>query len=135
MTTARLVVAVVVALTLSAADATSAFVSANTSDSHATYGRGGARVRVTGPIGCTRGQRIPIHVTITQAASGAHGRQRWTGRCTGEMQHWQVRVQAHDATRFQTGQGRVCAVAKTRSARRVTDTRIWCERVSVSARF
>jgi hypothetical protein len=31
------------------------------------------------------------------------------------------------------GQGRVCALPTTRSAGHMTDTRRWCERVSVSA--
>ena len=131
----RLLVAAFAALTLWGADAASAFVSANTIDGQATSTRDGARVRATGPIGCTRGERVSIRVTVTQSATGARARKTWTGRCTGEIQHWQVRARARQGARFETGAGRVCAVAKTRTAGRVTDTRKWCERVAVSARF
>jgi hypothetical protein len=48
-----LLAAGVVALTLGGADAASAYFSANTIDGHATHTSGGARVRATGPIGCT----------------------------------------------------------------------------------
>jgi hypothetical protein len=44
-----------------------------------------------------------------------------------------MRPSAADAA--SAGQGTFCAVAKTRSAARVTDARKWCERVSVSTRF
>jgi alpha-beta hydrolase superfamily lysophospholipase len=122
--------ALVIAM-LGGADAASAFISANTIDEHATYTRDGARVRVTGPIGCTREERIAIRVTVTQRATGARARKTWTSRCTGELQHWQVRARARHGKRFQTGKGRVCAVAQTRNSSRVTDARKWCERVTV----
>jgi len=131
----RLLVVGFAALTLWGADPASAFIAANTIDRHATYKADGARVRATGPIGCTSGERVSIRVTFTQAAIGARARQAWTGRCTGEIQHWQVRARARQGARFETGAGRVCAVAKTRTAGRVTDTRKWCERVAVSADF
>lgn len=131
----RLLVVGFAALTLWGADAASAFVSANTIDGQATHTRGGARVRATGPIGCTSGERVSIRVTVTQAATGARARKTWTGRCTREIQHWQVRARARQGSRFESGAGKVCAVAKTRTAGRVTDTRKWCERVAVSAGF
>ena len=90
-------------------------------------------MRVTGPIACTRGERVAIRVTVRQPATAARARSRWKGRCTGEVQHWQVRARARGATRFENGRGRVCAVATTRSGARVTDRRRWCERVQVSA--
>lgn len=117
------------------ADAASAFIAANTIDRHATYTEDGLRVRSSGPIGCTRGERVAIRVTVTQPAIEARARQAWKRRCTGEVQHWQVRAHTRQGTRFETGPGRVCAVAKTHSADRVTDTRKWCQRVRLSARF
>jgi hypothetical protein len=131
----RLFVAGFAALTLWGADAASAFISANTIDGQATSTWDGARVRATGPIGCTSGERVSIRVTVSQAAIGARARKTWTGRCTGEIQHWQVRARARHVARFETGPGKVCAVAKTRTTGRVTDTRKWCERVAVSAGF
>ena len=123
------------ALTLWGADTAGAYISANTIDGQATYTRDGARVRATGPIGCTSRERVSIRITVTQAATRARARETWTGRCTGEIQHWQVRARARHAARFETGPGKVCAVAKTRTIGRVTDTRKWCERVTVSAGF
>jgi hypothetical protein len=113
------------------AQAASAFISANTIDELTTYRQGGGLVRVTGPIACTRGERVAIRVVVRQPATAARG--RWRGRCTGEVQHWQVRARAGGGTRFEHGRGRVCAVATTRSGARVTDRRRWCERVQVAA--
>jgi hypothetical protein len=67
----RLLVEGVAALTLGGADAASAYLSANTIDGHATHTNDGARVRATGPIGCTRGERVSIRVIVSQAATGA----------------------------------------------------------------
>jgi hypothetical protein len=131
----RLLAAGVVAVTLGGAEAASAFISANTIDGHATHTNDGARVRATGPIGCTAGEHVAIRVTVTQAATGAQARKTWKRRCTGELQHWQVRARAHQGTRFATAAGRVCSVAETRAAGRLTDTRKWCEPVSISERF
>jgi pimeloyl-ACP methyl ester carboxylesterase len=116
----------------SGADA-SAFVSANTIDGLATYKKQGRLVRVTGPIACTRRERIAISVAITQPSTAARARSQWRGRCTGEVRHWQVKARTRRGTRFATGRGRVCAHATTRAGHRVTDTRKWCERVRVAA--
>jgi pimeloyl-ACP methyl ester carboxylesterase len=115
------------------AEAASAFISANRIDQHATYTADGGLLRVSGAIRCTRGERISIRVSVTQPAARARARNRWKGRCSGKIQHWQVGARGRGESRFETGRGRVCAVAKTRSADRVTDTRRWCERVDVSA--
>jgi hypothetical protein len=131
----RLLVAGLAAVTLFGADAASAYISANTIDAQATSTNDGARVRATGPIGCTRGERVSIRFSVTQVATGARATGTWKGRCTGEIQHWQVRAPARLAVRFERGPARVCAVAKTSTPARVTDTRKWCERVSVSGRF
>ena len=61
----RLLVAVLAALAFCGADVARAYVSANTIDGHATYTRDGTRVRATGPIGCTRGERISISIMRT----------------------------------------------------------------------
>ena len=120
-----------VVVLLCGAEAASAFITANTIDERATYKKHGRLLRVSGPIGCTRGERISIRVTVTQPATAARARSRWKGRCTGKVQHWQVTARARRGTRFENGSGRVCAVAKTRTGSRVTDTRRWCERVNV----
>jgi len=122
-----------VVVMLGGADATSAFLSANTIDDLATHEKHGKLVVVSGPIGCTRGERVSITVRVSQPATAARARNRWKGRCTGEVQRWQVRARTRRGTRFGNGGGRVCAVAHTRTRSRVTDTRRWCERVNVSA--
>jgi hypothetical protein len=132
--TGLMVVGLAVAMLLGT-DAASAFITANTIDGQATYKDDGARVRVTGPIGCTRSERVSISVTVRQSASGARARGTWKSRCSGELQHWQVRARARQGTRFESGPGKVCAVAKSRSPSGVTDRRRWCERVALSAGF
>jgi pimeloyl-ACP methyl ester carboxylesterase len=129
-TTPLLVVGLAVTL-LFGAQSASAFITANTIDGRATYKERGRLVRVTGPIACTRGERIAIRVAVSQPATRAQS--RWNGRCTGEVQHWQVRARARGGSRFENGRGRVCAVATTRRGARVTDRRRWCERVQVAA--
>jgi dienelactone hydrolase len=114
------------------AEPASAFISGNTIDGHATYKKHGRLLQVSGPINCTRGERISIRITATQPATAARARNRWWSRCTGEVQRWQVRARARRGTHFQNGGGRACAVAKTRTGARVTDRRGWCERVNVA---
>jgi pimeloyl-ACP methyl ester carboxylesterase len=128
MRTTRLIVAVLGVVLLSGADA-SAFLAANTIDKVATFDKRGRLVRVTGPVACTRGERIAIRVAVRQPGNAARARGRWTGRCTGEVQRWRVKARAR---RFEHGRGRVCAHATTRTGNSVTDTRRWCERVRLA---
>lgn len=132
MRTMPLVVVGLAVALLSGAEAARAIITANTIDEQATYRKDGRLLRVTGPVRCTRGERVSIRVVVTQPATAARARSRWRGRCTGEVQRWQVRLRAARGARFENGRGRVCAVAKTRSGPRVTDTRRWCERVDVA---
>ena len=129
-TTPLMVVGLAVVL-LCGAEPASAFLTANTIDERATYRKDGRLLRVSGPIGCSRGESISIRVTVTQRATAARARSRWKGRCAGKVQHWRATASARRGTRFNNGGGRVCAVAKTRNGARVTDTRKWCERVNV----
>jgi alpha-beta hydrolase superfamily lysophospholipase len=135
MRTTRAMAAGVAVVLLIGAEAANAFLTANTIDGHATHKKRGSLVRVTGPIVCTRGERVAIKAAVRQSATAAHARSRWNGRCTGEVQHWQVTARARGGARFESGRGRVCAVASTRSGVRVTDRRRWCERVQLAATF
>jgi hypothetical protein len=125
----------VAALALGAASGAQAGVALNTIDKRATYGQDGAQVRVSGPIGCTRGERVTIRVSVRQAVTGARARGGWAARCTGEVQHWQMRARVRTEARFARGTATVRAVATTRAGRRVTDTRKWRGRVYVSPQF
>jgi hypothetical protein len=132
MIAGRLTVVAAVAVTvLAGAEAANALIATNTIDELATHKRDGRLVRATGPIACTRGERIAITATVRQAA--ARARSRWRGRCTGAVQHWRITGRARRGTRFEDGRGRVCAVATTRRAAHVTDTRRWCEPVDLAA--
>jgi alpha-beta hydrolase superfamily lysophospholipase len=128
----RVIVAAVAVVLLSGADAASAFITGNTIDERATYREDGRLVRVSGPIRCTRGERVSIRVAVSQPATGVRARSLWKSRCTGRVQHWRVRAHAGRGARFENGRGRVCAVAQTRSGSRLTDSRRWCERVDVA---
>jgi pimeloyl-ACP methyl ester carboxylesterase len=132
MRTTPLVAVGLAVVVLSGAEAASAYISANTIDELATHKNDGRLLRVTGPIACTRGERISIGVAVSQPATAARAQSRWRGRCNGEVQRWQVGARARGGARFETGRGRVCAVAKTRSGSRVTDARRWCEPVDVA---
>ena len=73
MRTTPLVVVGLAVVLLSGAEAASAFISANTIDERATYKERGRLVRVTGPITCTRGERVAIRVAVRQPATAARG--------------------------------------------------------------
>jgi len=74
-----------VVMMLGGADAASAYISATTIDEQATAKEHGRLVRVSGPIRCTRGERVSIGVTVSQRATATRARNRWKGRCTGEV--------------------------------------------------
>jgi hypothetical protein len=128
-------VALTGALAFCLASAAHAGIALNTIDDHATYARNGVQVRTSGPIGCTQGERIVIRIGVRQAATGARASGVWRARCTGEVQHWQVRARAGTDARFAAGTVTVCAVAKTRAGQQVTETRKWCKRVPLSDRL
>ena len=132
---ARLLVVAFAALTLPGAERAYAIVATNTIDRQATYTHGGVRVRASGPVACTRGERISIRVTVSQAATAARASERWERPCTGEVQHWHVRARAHGGKRFESGKAKVCAYAYTRAERWLTDEKRWCVHVSLSPRF
>jgi pimeloyl-ACP methyl ester carboxylesterase len=132
MRTTPLVVVGLAVVLLSGAEVASAFISGNTIEEHATSKARGTLMHVTGPIACTRGERVAISVAVRQPAPATRARGRWKGRCTGEVEHWPVRARARGGTRFENGRGRVCAVATTRRRSRVTDRRRWCERANTA---
>jgi hypothetical protein len=131
----RLLVVAIAALTLQAPETAHAVIASNTIDRHATYTNGGALVRASGPIACTRGERVSIRVTVSQSATAARASERLEHRCTGEVQHWHVRARAFGGKRFESGKAKVCAVAYTRAGRHMTDEKSWCADVSLSPRF
>lgn len=104
-------------------------------DRNAISTRDGEGVQATGPLICSRDERVSLRVTVTQQATRAIARARWTHACSGAVQHWRVRAATRAGTRFEAGPGKVCVRGRTRSADRITDRERWCRRVAVSGRF
>ena len=104
-------------------------------DRTATQSRSGDRVRATGPLICSSGERVSLRVTVTQKATEARARGRWKAECTGAVQHWGIRAGTRGPSRFEPGSGKVCVLGKTRAADQLTDRQRWCRRVDVSKRF
>jgi hypothetical protein len=121
------------ALALGAAGSAHGIIAANTIDRQATLTKHGMQVRTSGPVACSQDEWISLRATVKQPATHARARGRWDHRCTGEVQRWQVRARAKDSP-FVRGRVRVCAVARTRLGRRVTDRRAWCARVHLAPR-
>jgi hypothetical protein len=121
------------ALALGAAGTAYGVIAANTIDRQATLTKQGMQVRTSGPVACSQDEWISLRATVEQPATHARAKGRWDHRCTGEVQRWQVRARAK-AGSFAAGRVRVCAVARTRLGRRVTDRRAWCARVRLAPR-
>jgi hypothetical protein len=81
--TLLLVVGLAVVL-LSGAEAASAFITANTIDEHATYKQHGRLLLVSGPIRCTRGERVAIGVAVRQPATAARAPEPVEGPVHGQ---------------------------------------------------
>ncbi len=74
----------------------------------------GDKVFVQGPIKCPAGERVSeLWVTVTQPETGAIGRDRWRGTCTGEVQTWKLKVPTSriGKARFAPGSAHICAAA------------------------
>jgi len=85
MLTRKLSIAVAVAALLGAGLAPAAFarILVNTIDPTAVVTDGGRQLVVTGPIGCTTGERAFLHVTVTQRTTGALAEGSTRVVCTG----------------------------------------------------
>jgi hypothetical protein len=96
-------------------------------DTTGKVSRGGRVVSVGGPLSCTRGGAIRLHVTVTQRKSGALARGTWRGSCTGRRQDWLVKkARARGAASFRRGQSEACAAGVALNGRRATDATQWC---------
>jgi hypothetical protein len=146
-TTRSLVAAGLAVAILCFAPTASGLISTNTIDRQVTYTKQGTRVHAGGPIACTRGEWVTVRATVTQTATHARASGRWEQLCKGHVQRWRIVARAHGrkplhwqvrqlarGSSFARGRARVCAVAKTRLGRRITDRRVWCVRVNLSPR-
>lgn len=99
-------------------------LSNNTIGATGDLGARGRTVTITAILGCTAGQQVSVRVTLTQGQAIGDG--VGGGECTGTAAEYPVRVSAHGATGFTTGEAQACAQAINRDHGRVVDTRQWC---------
>jgi hypothetical protein len=120
------------ALGLSAAAApTFAGIALNTIDLVARVTESGQHTFLTGPISCTPGERVTLHVTVTQRSTGAVGQGRTRFTCSGALQQWDVRVVNHSPVPFAEGTATAVALARTRVQGEPTDAHQWLVELSL----
>jgi hypothetical protein len=103
----------------------SARITANTTDPVAVVTENGHHVIVTGPIGCSAGERAYLRVTVTQRSTGAvaEGRTRLT--CTGDGQRWEVHASTRGMEAFEDGPATAVALARTTDREDTDDAHQW----------
>ena len=100
-------------------------VTANTVDPVATVADHGRHLIVTGPIGCTEGERAYLRVTVTQHATGAVAEGRALITCTGGTQQWEVHASVQGRETFEEGPATAAALARTTDREETTDAHQW----------
>jgi hypothetical protein len=118
--------AVVGIITLVLAQPALAAIFQNTIDPDVHLGYQGRQLLVSGPIACDAGELLFLELTVTQSATGATGSGRALLHCTGDLQQWEVHVQAHRRQAFDAGPAEACAHGITLLRGQVTDEREWC---------
>ncbi|HEX6388925.1 MAG TPA: hypothetical protein VFZ89_05755 [Solirubrobacteraceae bacterium] len=114
-------------ITLSRRSARAAGNTLQTIDATVTVRPDGRTLIVSGPLACTRGERVTVDARVTQRQTGALAEGRWRGICTGERQTWRVRRAAtKHRERFAPGAAEACGLLLTRRRGRVTDAHQWC---------
>jgi hypothetical protein len=108
-------------------------ISFNTIDPLATLTDRGRLVIATGPITCTRGERVYLRVTITQRESGAVAEGRGPVVCTGNSQHWEVHAATQGKASFEEGPALAVAVARSADRGQITDAHQWLVSVTLVA--
>jgi hypothetical protein len=104
---------------------TFAGVALNTIDPVALVTGSGRHILVTGPIACMAGEQATLRVTVTQRATGAVAQGRTRLTCTGNLQHWEVRVASRDTVPFWEGSATAVALARTTAHGEPTDAHQW----------
>jgi len=108
-------------------------VAYNTIDPIATLTDKGRHLVVTGPIGCTVGERVYIRLTVTQRISGASAEGITLLACDGEgsRQQWMIDAAVFGAERFQSGPATAVASARTVTRGKTTDAHQWLVAISL----
>lgn len=98
----------------------------------------GHKVDVSGPIGCTAGERVRLDVTVTQRDTAAIARGDTELKCLGKGegkdatgQPWSVAATVEGPETFEPGAAEACAMAITYSADMRTDAHQWCVDVTI----
>ena len=97
----------------------------NTIDSLATLADHGRLVIATGPISCTRGERVYLRVTITQRETGAVAEGRGRVVCTGNNQQWEVHAATQGKASFDEGPALAVAIGRSADRGKITDAHQW----------
>ena len=105
----------------------------NTIDSLATLADHGRLVIATGPISCTRGERVYLRVTITQRETGAVAEGRSRVLCTGNSQQWEVHAATQGKASFDEGPALAVAIGRSADRGKITDAHQWLVDVTLVA--
>lgn len=100
-------------------------ITANTIDPTAGVTDHGRHVIVTGPLGCTAGERAYLRVTVTQRTTGAVAEGRTLVACTGGTSQWTVHASVQDEETFEEGPATAVALARTADGGTTTDAHQW----------
>jgi len=103
----------------------------NTIDPLATVTDNGRLVIATGPISCTRGERLFLRVTVTQRATGAVAEGSTRIVCTGNNQQWQVNAATQGPETFGEGPAIAVAIARTAFRGEITDAHQWLVNITL----
>ena len=130
----RRLASVAIALTLAAlfvAPWAFAKITYNTIDPLAVVTDNGRLVIATGPISCTRGERVFLRVTVTQRPTGAVAEGSGRVVCTGNNQQWQVQAATQGQATFGEGAAIAVAIARTAYRGEITDAHQWLVNVTL----
>jgi hypothetical protein len=97
---------------------------------------GGRAVVLSGPIRCWNGGTVKLRATVserstrTQAGGIAEG--FWTGRCTGNAQHWQLTATATDGTIPRAGCAHAVGLMSYGRYGQTVDVRQWLSTITLT---
>ena len=103
----------------------------NTIDPLATLADHGRLIIATGPISCTRGERVFLRVTVTQRETGAVAEGRGRVVCTGNNQQWQVHAATQGKASFDEGPATAVAIVRSADRGESTDAHQWLVNVTL----
>lgn len=91
----------------------------------------GRRVFVTGTVECTQGEKVQLHLTISQRLTGAVAEGNWKGVCTGNPQVWETDAVTQADGKFQLGAAQAVGFGVTISQGKPTDAIQWFDDITL----